>query len=72
MNWIKCSDKLPEDGQDVLAYIERDAWDDSGCFRKKAINIGWQIRGNWHGDGCSDVVGLAWMPLPDPPDIEGV
>ena len=40
--------------------------DDKGKFRKKVIDIGWQVDGRWHIDGCSGVDGMAWMSLPQP------
>ena len=66
--WISVQDKLPKDCEPVLVYMERDAWDRKGKFhRKKDIEKGWQIDGVWHVDGCSRVLGLYWMPLPEPP-----
>ena len=38
----------------------------NGLFRKKTIDIGWQVDGRWHVDGRGGVVGIAWMPLPEP------
>ena len=66
--WISVKDRLPAAGQNVLVYMERDAWPDSGYCRKRDIEKGWQINGVWHCDGCSRVLGLFWMPLPELPE----
>ena len=70
--WISVNERLPEDGIPVLAYYERNAWPE-GCnapVRKKEIGVGWHVDGMWHVDGCSKVVGIAWIPLPEPPKEE--
>ncbi len=64
--WIPCSERLPEEAEHVLVYAERNAYDDKGVFRKKVTDIGWQVDGMWHIDGCNGVDGIAWMPLPEP------
>lgn len=64
--WIPCSERLPKDGEDVIIYYERDAFNDEGVFRKKEIGVGWQVKRLWHVDGCLGVEGIAWMPLPEP------
>ena len=61
-DWIPVNEQLPEETVNVLVYGEM-----KGRFRIKTIDIGWQVDGRWHIDGCSDVVGIAWMPLPEPP-----
>lgn len=64
--WIPVSERLPEEAECVLVYAERNAYDDKGVFRKKVIDIGWQVDGRWHIDCCNGVDGIAWMPLPEP------
>jgi hypothetical protein len=67
-SWIFVETALPEEGVSVFVYAERNAYNDKCRFRKKVIDIGWQVDGIWHIDGCSGVVGIAWMPLPTPPN----
>lgn len=67
--WTLTSDSLPEECEDVLVFIERDAWRGNKRIRIKEIEIGWYCDGKWHCDGCSGVIGLAWMPLPKEPRI---
>lgn len=69
--WILCEDRLPEECEWVLLYAERNAYDDGDFVgKKRVIDIGWQIGGKWHLDGCSGVVGIAWQTLPKPPKAE--
>ena len=68
--WFFVDDILPDGGEPVLAYYERNAWPygSDTAVRKKEIGIGWHVDGMWHVDGCSKVVGIAWMPIPEPPE----
>ena len=70
-SWISVKDRLPPECVPVLAYVERTAWDRRGeRSRKREFAIAWQCErgGHWHVDGCSGVVGLYWMPLPELPE----
>lgn len=71
-SWIPVETALPEETVSVLVYAERNAYGDNGKYRKKVIDIGWQVDGKWHIDGCNGVVGIAWMPLPKLPNMSEI
>lgn len=75
MEWIKCSDKLPDDWQDVLIMLPS-----CGC-RDRTIEIGY-VEERDEGEELCFIVGdpsvdevktrkvyniTHWMPLPKPP-----
>lgn len=68
--WIPCSERLPEDYTDVLAWFEYFRYDDYNCLYQ-THGIGsysteydsWMI---YHDTGWHKLRVIAWMPLPEP------
>ena len=63
--WIPCSEKLPEDGKEVLVWYEYFRYGNYNCMYQ-TFGIGYQFDGFWSGD----VQGhksrcIAWQPLPE-------
>ena len=61
--WIPCSDRLPEDGEFVLASC---GWGDNrfvDICRHETNALG---EGYWADDDGGTMAVIAWMPLPDP------
>ena len=69
--WIPCSERLPEDGQDVLCWYQYFRY---GNYNRlwQTYGIGFQYNGNWGGEVSSgrDTKVLFWMPMPEPPEEE--
>ncbi|WP_288654681.1 MULTISPECIES: DUF551 domain-containing protein [Pantoea] len=57
MEWIKCSERMPDDYQDVLVTNGTE------------IDLQFTVKGDWilPGFGYKDVKISHWMPLPAPP-----
>ena len=60
MNWIPCSERLPEVGQDVLFSVH-DLFVSEGCLR----DDGDWAQFRWQAIQKKEAV-TAWMPMPDP------
>lgn len=68
--WIPVSERLPEEGKEVLAYYEYFRYGDYNCMWP-TYGVGYQYDGLW----CGDVRGhklnvIAWHPLPQPYEEE--
>lgn len=67
--WISVKDRLPDKGQDVLAY----RGDFNGDMMNTYTYLGSE---NWEDDygyrGSTEHEGIThWMPLPEPPEMKG-
>ena len=63
--WVKCEDRLPEEGRQVLVYYEYFRYGDYNRMWP-AYGVGYQYDGQW----CGDINGhklkvIAWQPFPD-------
>ena len=70
--WTPVSEGLPEDGEDVLCWYEYFRFGEyNRMFR--TFGIGYQVNGHWGGEVSTgrNAKVLAWMPLPEPPKMEG-
>ena len=65
-DWIKCSEKMPENGKNVLVAIKnnRYSWIDIGYIEE----CGWWTIGGEFWDRESDPAITHWMLLPEPPE----
>ena len=69
--WIPVTERLPENGQKVLCWGEYFRYGDfNAMFADYAL--GYQFNGNWGGEVTNGTKAraLAWMPLPEPPEVE--
>lgn len=72
--WIYCSERMPEDGQDVLVWFEYFRYGEyNGLYQTHGI--GWAWRGEWSGfvngqSGWHKLRVIAWQPLPEQPEEE--
>ena len=68
--WIPVEERLPENFQKVLCWGEYFRYGDfNAMFADYAL--GYQINGSWGGSVAigTKARALAWMPLPEPPEV---
>lgn len=81
--WIACSDRLPEVGEDIILFF-RDRFHKDPSWPKTVIksawrcntanpntpNGDWAIEGRLYHSAIPFEDGIAWMPLPEAPDMD--
>ena len=59
--WIPCSERLPEEGREVLTCLTD--WKTGEQRRVVSYRIDFNM---WHGYGRYNEKCVAWMPMPEP------
>lgn len=68
--WIPCSERLPDDGENVLVWFEYFRYGDYNRLFQ-TTGISYVFDGEWSGfvngsSGWSKLRIIAWLPLPEP------
>lgn len=74
IGWIPCSERMPEDGVDVLVWFEYFRYGEYNRMYQ-TCGISYAYDGEWSRfvngtTGWKDLRIIAWMPLPEPPESE--
>lgn len=71
--WIPCSERMPENCTKVLVWFEYFRYGEYNCmYSTWGIGEYFDFSGRWLIDdstGWQDLHVFAWMPLPDPPEV---
>ena len=69
--WVPVEERLPENGDVVLCWYEYFRFGEYNRMYR-TYGIGYYIHGMWGGDVSNGrgVKVLAWIPLPEPPEVE--
>lgn len=72
VHWVPVNEDLPPDGQYVLCWYEYFRYGEYNRMYQ-TFGIGYQFHGIWGGEVArgSKTRVLAWMPLPNPPEMDG-
>lgn len=72
VHWVPVNEDLPPDGQHVLCWYEYFRYGEYNRMYQ-TFGMGYQFHGIWGGEVArgSKTRVLAWMPLPNPPEMDG-
>lgn len=72
VHWVSANEDLPPNGQYVLCWYEYFRYGEYNRMYQ-TFGIGYQFHGIWGGEVArgSKTRVLAWMPLPNPPEMDG-
>lgn len=65
--WIKCSERMPEEGEDVIVYDGLGQVHE-GCYFRYGDGVVWEIP-SYNPSYYDEVNVTHWMPLPEPPSL---
>lgn len=65
--WIKCCERMPEEGEDVLVYDGLRQVHE-GCYFRYGNRVVWEIP-SYNPSYYDEVNVTYWTPLPEPPEV---